>query len=401
MTARQIVKAMLPEPVLAWYRLRQSEAQLSKAAKQMRADNATGLPAYDCGPTQAVDLAAQWIARAQDRSTSSDGGIARHFSLNTRWSPSYPETTGYIVPTFIRLSALRDNSDYADRARQMLDWLVSIQLNEGAFQGGMIGVPPVPVTFNTGQILLGLAAGVARFGNGSYETAMHKAASWLRDTLDDDGCWRRFDSPYTVPGEKAYETHVSWGLLEAERISPGQGYGEAALRQIGWAATKVRPNGWIANCCLNDAAQPLTHTIGYALRGFIEGFRFSRNEELLELSIRIGEGLRNCVDSDGYLPGRIDSDWHQTVTWSCLTGTVQNSANFLDLYDFTGDSAWREAAARMNSYVRRTLIVNGDPDWVGAVAGSFPIEGDYGSYEYLNWAAKFMIDAQLMELESQ
>ena len=36
----------------------------------------------------------------------------------------------------------------------MLDWLVSIQMPSGAFQGGTIGESPVvPVTFNTGQIL--------------------------------------------------------------------------------------------------------------------------------------------------------------------------------------------------------------------------------------------------------
>jgi hypothetical protein len=34
----------------------------------------------------------------------------------------------------------------------------------------------------------------------------------------------------------------------------------------------------------------------------------------------------------------------------------------------------------------------------GGVPGSFPIWGGYGTYEYLNWAAKFLADALLGRL---
>jgi hypothetical protein len=44
--------------------------------------------------------------------------------------------------------------------------------------------------------------------------------------------------------------------------------------------------------------------------------------------------------------------------------------------------------------------LEGDPGIVGGVAGSFPIDGEYGSFQYLNWAAKFAIDANLMELDA-
>ena len=31
--------------------------------------------------------------------------------------------------------------------------------------------------------------------------------------------------------------------------------------------------------------------------------------------------------------------------------------------------------------------------------GSFPVDGEYGKFEYLSWAAKFFIDANILELE--
>jgi hypothetical protein len=51
-----------------------------------------------------------------------------------------------------------------------------------------------------------------------------------------------------------------------------------------------------------------------------------------------------------------------------------------------------------NSYVRRSLDTSGPPEVRGAVKGSFPIDGWYGKWQYLNWACKFMIDANRAEL---
>ena len=39
------------------------------------------------------------------------------------------------------------------------------------------------------------------------------------------------------------------------------------------------------------------------------------------------------------------------------------------------------------------------PETRGGVKGAFPVDGAYGEYEYLNWAAKFCIDANLLEAE--
>src|SRR5205807_3734044 len=144
-------------------------------------------------------------------SASQDGGVARDFSLVTGWSTSYPETTGYIVPTMLAFAKIREDENVRQRARRRLDWLVSIQLPCGGFQGGTINSDPVvPVSFNTGQVLLGLAAGVREFGDEKYHKAMCRAADWLVETQDPDGCWRKYPSPFAGPGDKAYDTHAAW-----------------------------------------------------------------------------------------------------------------------------------------------------------------------------------------------
>lgn len=367
----------------------------AQAKLERRNDLKRGL-GEDPGIERTVAAAMAWLCRAQDASTTNDGGVARHFSLITGWGPSYPETTGYIVPTFL------DANDDADttlvlRARRMLDWLVGIQLPDGGFQGGtIVSQPVVPVTFNTGQILVGLAHGARRFGE-PYTSAMHRAAKWLVDSQDADGGWRRHATPFAAAGEKAYETHVAWGLFEAAAVAREDEYSGAAIRNIRWALGKQQDNGWFADCCLSNPAQPLTHTIGYALRGLMEAYRHTDDPEFLRAALRTAEGVLGAMGSDGYLPGRLDRGWRGTVRWVCLTGTVQIAHSWLLLYGATGDPRFREAAFAANRFVRRTVRLDAGPDQRGAVKGSFPVSGDYGSYEYLNWAAKFFVDANVLE----
>jgi len=382
-----MIKRILPE---SW--------QLPRAAREERCRDAAGLPARDPGIDAAIDAAVSWLGRAQDCTASADEGVARDYSLVKGWASSYPETTGYIVPTLIEYGQLRGTDEPPARARRMTDWLVSIQLDDGAFQGGKIDATPVvPVTFNTGQILLGLAAAQATWG--AYETPMRRAADWLVATQDDDGCWRRFPTPFAKPGEKVYETHVAWGLFEAERVQPGRGYAEAGLRQVEWALQYQRENGWIDRCCLTDPSRPLTHTLGYALRGIMEAFRISGDDHYLRAARRTADGLMSALDDEGHLAGRLDADWQAAASWACLTGSVQIAHCWLLLYRFTGDVRYRDAGLRANRYVRRTIRLDGNPDTRGGIKGSFPVDGEYGRFEYLNWAAKFFIDTHMLELE--
>jgi hypothetical protein len=385
--------AEILKPVRAARRLVKLPAQ----ARSERRTDLLGLPSHEVGSERAVAEAIAWLGRAQDNSLSKDGGVARDYSLINGWAASYPETTGYIVPTMLTYANTFNDSSVRERAKRMLDWLVSIQFPEGGFQGGVIGARPVvPVTFNTGQILMGLASGAREFGE-PYLSAMRRAADWLVCTQDADGCWRRHSTPFAEPGEKVYETHVSWGLLEAARVVADKSYADAALANIRWALQSQQTNGWFKDCCLSDPAQPLTHTLGYALRGILEAYLFTKDPSLLAACRRTSDGLLSTIDRDGFLPGRLDSQWRKVVSWACLTGSVQIAYCWLQLYRETSDDRYREAAAAANRYVRRTMRIDGSPETRGAIKGSFPVSGGYCTYEYPNWACKFFIDSNLLE----
>jgi hypothetical protein len=397
-----MLRGAVPDAVVDWlqeYRIRRT---LPVAAAELVRRDESGLSGEDPGPERAIEAALAWLASAQDRSATHDGGVARHFSLLDGWAPSYPETTGYIIPTLLEENSHGASAELRARARRMLDWLLSIQFEDGSFQGGMITeTPRVPVTFNTGQILMGFAVAARRGIDSRYTDAMHRAASWLLRTQDADGPWRRNASPFAIPGVKTYDTHVSWGLFEAERAAPGYGYGDGGIRQVRWALTRQHRNGWFEDCCLDKPRTPLTHTLGYALRGIVEAYRLTNEREFLEAALRTARGLKSCVNSDGRLPGRLDSNWNAAADWVCLTGSVQIAHSWLLLSVWAGDQALHDAAVLVTRYVRRTIMLHGDPDLVGGVRGSFPVSGDYGRFQFLNWAAKFFVDTnrELLRLD--
>lgn len=371
--------------------------QLPAAVKAEIRNDRLGLPLQDPGIEQGIDWATAWVCLAQDSSISHDGGVAGHYSLINGWSASYPETTGYIIPTMLEYAKLRQSETIRRRAKAMLDWLVSIQLSCGGFQGGMIDSRPiVPVTFNTGQILLGLASGVREFGSKYFEP-MLRAADWLVETQDSGGCWRKYPSPFAAEGEKAYETHVAWGLLEAGSIAAQKKYTDAALANIHWALKYQKENGWFAKCCLTNSAEPLTHTLGYVLRGLLEGFRFTQEPMILNACIKTANGLVSAIHENGFLPGRLNSEWQGTVSWACLTGTAQIAYCWLRMHQLLDNIEYRNAAYAANLYVRRSMKISGAPQTAGGIKGSFPINGSYGQFAYLNCASKFFIDASIAE----
>ena len=74
-----------------WRARREADARLSDRPAARRRPGGDAV-AHAC---------ADWLRGAQDLSASRDGGVARHYGLLDGWCDSYPETTGYIVPTML------------------------------------------------------------------------------------------------------------------------------------------------------------------------------------------------------------------------------------------------------------------------------------------------------------
>lgn len=348
-------------------------------------DNATHLRA-------AVD----WLRRAQD-ATPDDGVAQAWFVQRGQWGRSYPETTGYIIPTLYRYAEVYGDADARARARRMTDWECAIQLPAGGVVAGALGDSRQPTVFNTGQVLFGWIRAFEIEGDARYRGAAIAAADWLCAAQDPDGCWRRFGSPLTSRHINTYNTRSAWALARAFEMSGEQRYLDGAVRNCDWALTQRNDQGWLAGNCLQDDTQPYVHTIAYAMRGLLEVGVVAQREDFIAAACRIGAALLDRLPADGRLPGRFDATWRPRVRWSCLTGDAQMAVNWGRVFQVRGGERYRDGVRRINRFLKTTQTLTGPDAERGGIKGSHPISGGYHPWQYPNWAAKYFVDAMMME----
>ena len=344
--------------------------------------------------TGAID----WLCRAQDaREGQADaGGVAAGWSFEDGWLPSYPETTGYIIETFLAAAKILDRSELMPRAQRMIDWELAIQQADGAFPGHFGEPGSRPVIFNTGQIMHGMIAGYTQLNRAECLAAAVRAGHWLAAQQDADGCWRKFehnDTPHV------YNTRATWPLLATGLLAGENALVESARRNLDWALTQQTENGWFATNAFVPGRAPFTHTIAYAIRGLFESGVLLKEERYLNAALKAARGLAAVQRQDGWLAGTYGDGWIADADYCCLTGVAQMSLNWTRLAQITGDDSLRTPARAALAYLKSNQRLDDADEAVrGGIAGSSPIWGAYSRFEYPNWAAKFFADALMMDM---
>ena len=333
------------------------------------------------------------------------GGVSRgyaaawsfHFDAQG-WQPSYPETTGYIIPTLFDAADLLNDTDLRRRACEMAEWEIQVQMSSGAVMGGTVDRrPQSPAVFNTGQVILGWLRAHHETGERRYLDAARRAGAYLLDVQDKDGAWRRGNSLFANSTSTTYNTRVAWALILLGKKIGDQALINAGEKNIRYVLSRQHENGWFPDNCLTDPDAPLLHTICYAVEGVLGSAVALDDQTMAERAIKPAKQLISTIRDDGSLPGQLDASWHGTASWGCLTGNAQLAAIWLKLFDISGDTAYLNAADRALTFLKSTQnCVSDDGGLRGGIKGSYPFDGLYGRFEVLSWATKFFADALMM-----
>jgi hypothetical protein len=339
--------------------------------------------------------AARWLCAAQD--SQNDGGFAGRYRLDRGWTSSYPETTGYLIPTFLALDKALPGAGYAARAARAVDFLLRIQLDSGAFPAMEIADNRnEPSPFNTGQILNGLTAWHRATGDGNVHDAAERAARWLVGVQDDDGSYRK----HTYLGlETTYTAHFTCWLAEWGEYAGDEACLKAAGRHLDWVMRQAKPNGWIDKMGFDHGAQALdqafTHTIAYTLAGVLATSVVLKRQDGIDLVTRGAEALARLTELKRRLPGVI-SNWQSRSDGSCLTGNAQTALIWFRLHRMKQNLRFVNAALKAIDIVKSAQPIGGRNAGIsGGIPGSDAIDGPYIPNAFPNWAAKFFIDALL------
>ncbi|MBI1747209.1 MAG: terpene cyclase/mutase family protein [Acidobacteria bacterium] len=340
-----------------------------------------------------------WLGRAQDvrRRATDSGGVSAGWSFEDGWLPSYPETSGYIVETFIAAAKVLNQPELLHRALSIIDWELSLQNTDGSFPGHFGEPGSAPVIFNTGQIMHGMLAGYIHFGRTECLSAAVRAGQWMMERQDDDGCWRRSEhngTPHT------YNTRAAWALLRTGLLANDASLNRAAVQNLEWAYKQQTESGWFATNAFTRNRAPFTHTIAYAIRGFLESALLLGQERYLHTAEKAAAALANAQRENGWLTGVYDDGWVPAAYYCCLTGVAQMAINWERLSHVHRNRKYSTAIQRALSFLKKNQVISHEGNAVdGGLAGSVPIWGGYSRFEYPNWANKFFSDALMMDME--
>jgi len=340
--------------------------------------------------------AAQWLAAAQD--SQSDGGIAGRYQLDRGWTSSYPETTGYIVPTFLALSRVLPEGGFRERAERAVQFLLSVQLPEGGFPGLEIANNrATPSAFNTAQILHGLTAWHRETSDEDVRVAADRAVQWLLSIQDPDGAFRRYTYK-DIAG--TYSAHLACWLAEWGDYGADPAALAAAGRHFDWTLGHCRPNDWIAYAGFDEeqhqADEAFTHSIAYAIAGILSTSETMGRSDGIAAAAAAGERLARRLELSRFLPGLIGSDWRGRSRYACLTGNCQMALIWFRLHSLSRNLRLVNAALKAIDLVKLAQPMrNPNPGLFGGIPGSDPVHGTYIEGAVPNWAAKFFIDALL------
>ena len=270
--------------------------------------------------------------------------------ISNRQISSYPEVTGYFIPTLLQYGEL-------EFAVALGQWLVQIQNQDGSWSEPAGGIP---YTFDTGQVLKGLVAILPRLPE--VEPAIRRGCNWLLTQIQSSG---RVTTP--DKGE--------WQLPHGELISENiHLYALEPLRQAGAYFQETR----YTEACERALAYYLQQTDLTAFNT-LSHFHAYVLEALVDLGYPAlaAQGMSHIEllqRRDGAVPAYPD------VNWVCATGIAQYAVIWYKL-------GQRERAQKALEYLCKIQNSSGGfYDGYGRGANYFPDEE-------ISWAIKFFLDA--------
>jgi hypothetical protein len=339
----------------------------------------------------ALDDAIDWLCHSHARTTR--GGVACYEFY--RWTPGYPEVTGYVIPTFWDCASALGRPELAAHALQMAEWELSVQRQDGGWEGGYQGDGKPSTVFNTGQVIRGLLRTWSETGDDRYLEAAERGGAWIVANQEGDGSWARANFKGM---RRVYDSYVSAALVRLGVATGDERFRLAAVRNCEFVLANQRANGWFANAdnspYSNDV--PVTHTICYTIDGLLECGALLDEVAFHDAGQLAADALIRRVESWPMLYGRLDAEWQPRVDWVCLTGAAQLGVVALCLHDRTGDVRYLDAARTLVDFLTWTQQLNGvGRHRRGAIAGAYPIWGLYCPLKYPSWATKYFVDLTL------
>lgn len=298
------------------------------------------------------------------------------------WAPAYPETTGYLIPTLL---AYKRDADWIEEAiPKLVDWLLSIQMDSGAFPA-LYANSGTPSVFNSGMILSGLVAIQNEKSDPVILESIQRTTNWIINQLAEDHTWNESNSP-------TYYTRVIWHLLEANKWVKKTEFQERLPLSLNAYFDRKRSNFSFREWGFEGKEEAFTHTIGYTLRGFWESAVLLNHPEIQDSIFKSLLHVADLIHQKG-VAGSYQENWKSNDQFQCLPGNFQLAILAFRVGKAYQNSKLIEIGHRLIDQTLKYQQLDLNSNNNGGLPGSHPIYGPYMRFKYPNWGVKFLLDA--------
>jgi len=354
--------------------------------------------------TAYLNAALGWIGRAQDACPG--GGVAARYDLVAgRFLEPYPETTGYLIPTLLEVARAFDNAPMAERARRAADWLVQRQMPDGSVDC-RLAEEPAPagrhtvILFDCGAVLQGFVAMYRHSRSDIYAGAADRLARFMVSCQRPTGEW---DLHLYFPYFGSHNALVGYALVAAGQALERSEYVDAGTRCLDTIRPNITANGHIKGCQFTASANgtaAFLHPLAYTVEGFLRSSALVGDTRYLDaIGATLSALQRRFEAGRSILASHYDEHWRAVTPYSALDADCQIAMLWFLFSQATGDIRFANSALKMMDLVRNCIDMTAVADGVrGGLPGSFPVQGDNQRHACVNWAAKYFIDASLLEV---
>lgn len=315
-----------------------------------------------------------------------------------KWSDPYPETTGYILATFVRYSVYDDKYKFLDKySETMASWLLNIQHEDGAFPGHLFNEKNkhTKSIFNSAQIIKGLYEMYIYTKESKYLLSVKKCAQWIANSQNENGSWTKY--AYNSEFSPTYYTRVTWPLLQANSIESSELIYKSAIKGLDFVLSKKIANGYISDMGFTEKDHAFLHTIAYTLEGLIMSYKFTNKIEYFNLAYELSEKLLKIFEIKKRLAGHYNKELKGDYSYICITGYSQMAIVWGLIYEITDDLRFYNSMLKILDINEKLQTKYSLFFKNGGFTGSKPFYKDYIKFRQPNWAAKFYLDAILLE----
>jgi len=277
--------------------------------------------------------------------------------------------------------------------RELVNWVLRTQRRDGTFPasyGDFMNQPPR--VFNNGMIINSLLDYHNVQGDARILEACINSADWLLKVQSADGSWRQFTFH-----QLSSNTITAAALIRLAHITGHSKYMEAGEKNIRFAMELQLENGYFKGNGFDTNASAFTLTIAYAIAGLLEAGILTGNQSWIHSAIKGLNPVLNQMNPNGFLPGELDENFHSPSSFTCIPGNCLLALSAYKLAALDGNSGYRQQADLLTDYVRGKQLHSTTTSMDGGIPGSWPISGNYCSYELTSWGVRYFSEALMMQ----